>query len=360
MYRLHEITTVHLEISSLCNARCPMCLRNVSGGKTNPRLPLTDLRIEQIEKIFSPEFLRQLRRIYLCGNYGDPSLGRDTVRAYRYFREANPAIRLGIFSNGSARDEAWWEELASLGVDAHFGIDGIGETNSIYRRGTNFDSIVRNARAFIAAGGKAHWDFIVFRHNEHEIEAARRFAQELGFESFRPKKTGRFFSNQLGQFKDRQAVLNEAGEVEYYLETPRDAAYLNPSLQRESALAERFGSFESYLDRTPVACKVAAEKSFYVSAEGLVFPCCWTAIQLYPWYQKEGSSQVERILREIPGGRDSINALKTPLSDILDGPFFQRAVPESWGLSSVKEGKLKVCARICGKDFDPFRDQFTQ
>jgi hypothetical protein len=61
----------------------------------------------------------------------------------------------------------------------------------------------------------------------------------------------------------------------------------------------------------------------------------------------------------LPDGAASINALKKPLSEIVNGPFFQKDIPERWNKPSVAEGKLKVCSRICGKDFDPFRDQFS-
>lgn len=359
MYKFADIKTVHLEISTLCNARCPMCLRNVSGGKTNPQLPLKDLRLPEIKQIFTEDFLRQLKRIYLCGNYGDPMMARDTLEAFAYFRAVNPALRLEIFSNGSARKPDWWAELARLGVELHLGVDGLGEVNAIYRRNTNFDTIMANAAAFIAAGGRAHWDYIVFKHNEHQLEEARAYGEKMGFHSFRPKKTGRFFSNSRGQFKNSQDVLDEEGNVEYQLEVPTNPDFLNPSLGREGALAERYGSFESYLDRTPVECKVARERSLYVSGEGLVFPCCWTAIQLYPWYQAPRSSQIWKMIDQLPEKTDSISALKRPLAEIVAGEFFQSLIPGSWELPSTKEGKLKVCARICGGEFDPFRDQFS-
>lgn len=336
-----------------------MCLRNVSGGKTNPLLPLTDLKIDQIKKIFPVDFLQQLKRIYLCGNYGDPMMARDTLPAFEYFRESNPALKLEIFSNGSGRNEKWWARLAELGVEAHFGIDGIGETNAIYRRNTQFDLILKNVRAFIQAGGAAHWDYIVFRHNEHEIEKARSLSQELGFRTFRTKKTGRFFSNQKGQVKDRQEVLNEAGELEYYLETPLNKDYFNPSLQKEAAIEKQYGSFDAYLDQTEVQCKVGQEKSLFVSAEGLAFPCCWTAIQLYPWYSKPNSNQMWKLIGELPREKNSLSALEYKLEEIVGGSFFQKLLPESWSKPSLAEGKMKVCSRICGKEFDPFRDQFA-
>jgi hypothetical protein len=332
-----------------------MCLRNVSGGKTNPLLPTTELRLPDIEKIFPKNILTQLKRIYLCGNYGDPILARDLLPALSYFRSANPNLRLQLFTNGSVKEPAFWEELARLNVEIHFGIDGLADTHSLYRRNTKFEVIMENAAAFISSGGSAHWDFILFRHNQHQVEAARTLSEEMGFRSFRAKKTGRFFSNRSGEVKTKQEVLSADGSVEYYLEMPEENM-VNPSLMKEQRLIEKYGSFTAYLDQTKIRCKVSEEKSIFVSAEGLVFPCCWTALQLYPWYQKEETGQVWEKLKA-SGGKTSISALNLSLEEILGGAFFQ-SIQQSWASDSVQGGKLKVCARICGEEFDPFRDQF--
>jgi len=53
IYTYDQITTVHLEITSKCNASCPMCGRNVQGGSTIKSLPLVELSISQIKSIFS-------------------------------------------------------------------------------------------------------------------------------------------------------------------------------------------------------------------------------------------------------------------------------------------------------------------
>ena len=33
---------------------------------------------------------------------------------------------------------------------------------------------------YIKAGGVARWEFLVFKHNQHQIEEARQLANELG------------------------------------------------------------------------------------------------------------------------------------------------------------------------------------
>jgi MoaA/NifB/PqqE/SkfB family radical SAM enzyme len=354
MYRFQDITTVHLEVTSKCNAKCPMCLRNVSGGKTNPRLPLVEMSLEQVKRFFPASFVLQLKRIYMCGNYGDPMVAKDTLEIFEYFRECNPDIRLDIFTNGSGRNAQWWQRLAKVVNSCHFGIDGIGETHSIYRRKTNFDTIMENAKTFIAAGGKAQWDFIIFKHNQHQLQAAEELSRQMGFSKITFKKTGRFFSYSSNSVKESQDVLNDDGSVDYQIFQP-DENHLNLALQNETAILKQFGSFEAYLKTTPVQCKVAQEKSVYVSAEGYVWPCCWTALRMYPWYTKEKGDPVWSLFKDHREGIDAIHLNKHTIEEIVNGEIFQKVFPQHW----EPENRLKVCAKTCGQKFDAFAQQFS-
>lgn len=358
MYKSQDIRVVHMETTTKCNAACPMCLRTVCGGKANPYLPLTELRMSDIRSIFSEDFVRQLKRMYMCGNYGDPIIAQDTLEIFTYFREINPKIRLKMFTNGSARDQKWWGRLATVVDQVHFSIDGLEDSNHIYRRGTQFSKIMESAKAFIANGGNAIWDYIVFRHNEHQVEEAKALSESMGFEKISVKKTGRFFSNVKVETKDRQVVYKKSGEVDYYLELPEAEKYQNKALAREESLVNKYGSLESYLNKTPIQCKASDESSMYLSAEGHAFPCCWTANQLYPWYYPEKKSYMWKLVNELPGGLEDLSAKTHMLEDIIDGPFFQKVVPCSWEKPSIKEGRPKCCAKTCGTEFDPFRAQF--
>ena len=60
MYVYSRIRQVHLEITSRCNASCPMCPRNVNGGALNPNLPLTELSLSDVKTILPAAFVRQL------------------------------------------------------------------------------------------------------------------------------------------------------------------------------------------------------------------------------------------------------------------------------------------------------------
>lgn len=359
IYKSKDIRTVHLEITDKCNAACPQCGRNILGGKDNPYLANTELTLEDCKTIFPADFIQQLNRMFMCGNYGDPVVARDTLEVYEYFKQVNPKIKLGMNTNGSLKKPEWWSELGKLfqseWSSVRFGIDGLADTNHLYRRRTNFNKIMENAEAFIAAGGNAVWDFIVFKHNEHQVEEAKALSEKLGFKKFQAKKTGRFFSNTRMQGKDRQEVQDKNGNIEYFIEKPTITEWQNKSLENEQNLVTKYGSLNSYLDHTPVRCKVAEEKSVYVSAEGLIFPCCWTANQMYLWYFKEKSTQIWSLVNKV--GIENISAKNKSLTEIIDGEFFD-LIRKSWNLNSCGEGKLKVCAKTCGTEFDPFGEQF--
>jgi len=358
VYTYESIRTVHLEITSKCNASCPMCARNKLGGPDNEFLPNTELTLLDIQRIMSIDFVQQLNRLYLCGNYGDPVVATDTLEVLEWLRAINPSIKLGMHTNASAKTTSWWAKLGKLlsrpGDYVKFGIDGLEDTNYIYRRGTHWRKIMDNATAFINAGGVAQWEFIVFKHNEHQVDAARMLSEQLGFNQFRTKKTGRFFSNTKLEGKDRQEVLNRNGELEYYIEKPNNPQYNNDSLSKEQELLDTFGSMQNYVDQTCIKCKVAEEKSLYISAEGLAFPCCWTANQLYVWYWPYKKSEIWDL---IEGDTANVSALVNDLKSVIEGKYF-KDIANSWSKPSVSTGKLRICAKTCGTGFDQFASQF--
>ena len=113
---------------------------------------------------------------------------------------------------------------------------------------------------------------------------------------------------------------------------------------------------EKYWDEVPIKCKVAEEKSVYISAEGIVQPCCWTAGQMYVWYWTPKGGQIWNLIEQV--GKDNLNATKLNLESIVNGKFMQELIPNSWNKSSCADGKLAVCAKTCGTKYDAFSEQF--
>jgi MoaA/NifB/PqqE/SkfB family radical SAM enzyme len=387
MYQYKDVRTVHLEITERCNAACPMCARNINGGEDNPHLKDHELTLEDCKIIFQPNFIAQLDRMYMCGNYGDPVNAKDTLEVFNYFRTHNAKMNLTMYTNGSAKKTEWWSQLAKvMGKNAYvvFSIDGLEDTNHLYRQNTIWSKIIENAQAFIDAGGRARWDYIVFAHNEHQVEQAETLSKSMGFEKFQYKKSARFFSNVSGTTKDAHQAANRKG-ITTLLQAPSNPKYRNgvldalstvlgkeqeikflPSKQSEAIEVQGIQKFnidpifksklEKELDSAVIKCKVSEEKSIYISAEGVVQPCCWTAGQMYVWYYKDQGTQIWQAIDQI--GKDNINAKNVNLQKIVDGLYFQDIVPNSWGKPSCAEGKLAVCAKTCGTKYDAFAEQF--
>ena len=98
------------------------------------------------------------------------------------------------------------------------------------------------------------------------------------------------------------------------------------------------------------------KKEIYVSAEGLVFPCCWLAGQVYKWWRPIEDSQEYKVIQST-GGFEKINVHFTPLQEILKGDFFA-TVKNSWDIHGVSQGRLKTCGTKCNVGFDPFEAQW--
>lgn len=315
------------------------------GDRPNPALLQAELSLEEIQTLLPREFLKQLTKVYLCGNYGDPMVAKDLIPIIEYLKQANPDMTVGIHTNGSGRDQNWWHRLAEVVDYCRFAIDGLGDTNHIYRRNTNWDKIMSSVNTFVAAGGRAEWDYIVFKHNEHQVEDARALADSLGFALFNVKPTSRFFSHVTGEVESLSPIIDRYGETIAYLEMPEDPQWKNATFDRLAFLAGQSNGYSDYLDSTPIRCKVAASKSLYMTAEGLIAPCCWLG-SFYRSYRRSGDN-VE-FLELLPNGKDSIDPRKSSIEAIVNGPVFQDIVPTSWEANSVETGRLEHCSRICG------------
>ena len=191
----NEIETIHVELSTHCNAACPFCSRNDYGYKTRTDFPLVSLTIDQWKRIFNDVSLPKLKRISFSGTYGDPFMCKDVVEITDYCIEKFPNTILDFSTNGSMRPMQFWKELgAKKNVHVRFALDGATqEVHSLHRIGTNIEDVLHNAKAFIEAGGYAIWLMILFRHNQHHVKTAKTIAKKLGFSDFILKENGKDF-----------------------------------------------------------------------------------------------------------------------------------------------------------------------
>jgi MoaA/NifB/PqqE/SkfB family radical SAM enzyme len=357
MYKLKDIKTIHMEVTQACQASCSMCDRNQNGGALNPHINLDELTLEDCQKIFPIKLVQQLKKLHMCGNLGDPIIARDTLEIFKYFRQHNPTMWLSMNTNAGARDHSWWTEIAhTMGNLGHvvFSVDGLEDTNHLYRQGVKWSIVENSMRSFIAAGGRARWEFLIFDYNQHQIEAAEKFSQDLGFEKFIPKKSGRFVTQVLAHKVQHQAV-NRKGEKTVLLKRP-DEKFQNPAFKALDTVVEKYGDIETYYDKAEIVCKVKDDGNLFITAEGLALPCCWTAGRMYKWFNKDPKTeQIWRFI-ERAGGKAALDA-RNGLDKVFDTGIFDM-IEQSWTIESCSSGKLKVCSMKCGKEIDLFKDQY--
>lgn len=346
MYKYEEIKSVHLEITERCQAGCPMCGRFDLSGSVNHNVTNATMSYDDSVKIFSPRFISQLEHMYMCGNFGDPIMAPDTLSIFERFRDFNFRIKLFMYTNGGARPKEWWRELANILTPETkskvvFAIDGLEDTNHIYRRNVKWSKVMESVEAYIGAGGEAEWHYLVFKHNEHQIDEAELLSRKLGFKKFRLKKSSRFW-----------AGSNSRNFMGLY--PPEDQRYVNDKSQFMATVNQRYGSYDNFLDKTPIKCMVKDDKSLYVSAKGELFPCCWLAYEPYSHDMKSpNDSSVFKYIKNV----DDINAIKKPMEDIFASGYFDE-IEKSWELGSVAEGKVKTCAKTCSLN-NFFKGQFN-
>ena len=322
MYNYKDIKVIHLEITSKCQAACPMCARNVQGGPLNPFLQLNEITYHNFQKWFTPNFVSQLDKLYMCGNYGDPVIASDTLEIFTYLRFHNPTMTLSMNTNGSARSELFWRRLADLNVDIRFGIDGLEDTHSRYRINTNWNKIIKNAKTFINNGGYAIWDMLVFEHNKHQVEECKKLSIDLGFKEFFYKNTSRFREESL-------TVINNIGvKVDELFPTEK-------SIQHKEKVN---------VDSKVIDCKAKDENSIYIGANGNVTPCCWTDLQFIPPHHPSRIDIMTKI-------GESPNLYLNTLEEIFKKTYFGD-IENTWHCSPLKE-----CSKQCGS-FKKFEVQY--
>lgn len=196
--------------------------------------------MEKILQVLDKPAIADLDKMFMCGNYGDPAAGKWTVDIYNKFRQINPDIVLGMNSNGALQNTEWWQQLGKIFYKPQdyviFSIDGLEDTNHIYRKNVNWAKLIENVKSFIASGGKAHWDMLVYKHNQHQVDACEALAKDLGFSWFRAKVSKRPYINGLEFPTGWQNPVKVTG---------------------------------------PVHCQALKESSLYIDAQGRQHPCCW-------------------------------------------------------------------------------------
>lgn len=195
----------NIDTSNKCPLQCPGCQRQRPHLKYKVKLsrdmPLDDwrkiLQFSQGPMIGKWEFFKFGK---LCGQLSDPIYHTQFHEILKIRNEEFPWVALEINTNGTRKKPEWWDksfELSSQGPIERdrwiFALDGTDtDTNDIYRTNSDFDEvyeILKKGREYYL---EVWWFFLVFEHNKHQLELARKMAKELkvGFREQYTTRTG--------------------------------------------------------------------------------------------------------------------------------------------------------------------------
>jgi MoaA/NifB/PqqE/SkfB family radical SAM enzyme len=235
---------------------CPACPRTWFAETFNRPFPKQDLDIDHLERFLDCNSGEHVKEFMLNGNHGDPIYYPKLFDLLSRFRKTK---KFKISTNGSYQDVEFWTKLRdSLTTDdtVFFSIDGLAHNNHLYRRNSDWESIIKGIDIMRNGPAKIVCKTLIFSYNINELDKIKDFAESKGMH-FLSETTSRFGDNSL----------NPGGEQ-------IDKARL----------------YENNINTSLLTPQCSTEE--YISADGYYWPCClitsyFTLFQTSLWKERE-------------------------------------------------------------------------
>lgn len=184
-------TTAMVEPTNACNLRCPTC--PTGAGKIAPKPAMRIARFRRVLDELGP----RLRNLALW-NYGEPLLNPELPAMIAAAKASGVGV-VKVSTNAHFLDEKRADALLASGLDVLIvSIDGASQaTYETFRRGGDFEQAAgmierlcteKRRRGLLKP--RVELQFIVMRHNEHELDEMRRLASVWGVDRLRVKTVG--------------------------------------------------------------------------------------------------------------------------------------------------------------------------
>ena len=267
---------LHIETTNLCNLKCIECPTGM-GILTRPRGVLT---FEQFQKVFAP---LKNRLIYLVLYFqGEPFLNPDLLRMISLAQKNR--VYTMVSTNGHyLQDEEKLTELITSGLGTLVvSLDGVSQqTYQKYRQNGDLSKVLDGLRRLLqmrrklqSRYPKIYLQFLVMRHNEHEIPILKRLANDLGVDRVLIKTA------QIYDFDQAEEILPQ-----------------NPKYRRYEQVEGRY----QLKGRMPNRCPALWSDSL-ITWDGRILPCC---------FDKDAEHEMGFLDSELPDLKDSSTDLSS-------------------------------------------------
>jgi len=332
MFKVSDIKRVNIEISSVCNARCPGCPRNLFGYPFNNGYIEHNMSLDEAKTIFK-DIIKQLTHVSINGNFGDAVSNNNTPDIVEWMLRKNPNLSITISTNGSAQNKMFWERLGKTGITVEFDIDGFHKTHELYRQDTNFNTIITNVETFINAGGTAIGKFIDLGYNSAQFNDLHKMLLEIGFQRF----------DKINNPREDFSSYDKKGNLVFKLTRNEPTIFEELNARKNNDLI-----LEDITDnkqpKSCIKCEVKQTKEIYISSTGDVYPCCYLGLEPKTYgkgkYHQAANAQFNTWLTRN-------NALKYNMEECIK--WFDQ-VEDSWNKQTFSKGRLVICDDNCGAD----------
>ncbi|SVE25963.1 uncharacterized protein METZ01_LOCUS478817, partial [marine metagenome] len=232
--------------------------------------------------------------------HGDPPMTPDWEEII--INTANRNYIIDVETNGSMRTPESWAKVGKVFAKTEkeqsgeagfmekvitFSIDGLEDTNKLYRIGINHKRVMANAKAFIDAGGRARWKMIVFEHNKHQVEEAQQLAKDMGFWEFDKHVSTRNWDYNYAEVDRKNATqlaktTPEAITIETEVRKARKGTVDKLSETKEELNITNEGAklFEDIVEKadlSSIRCDFKEDRMMYIDSEMNLWPCNYIA-----------------------------------------------------------------------------------
>ena len=101
-----DILELEIELTTFCNAKCPLCYRNYMSFPEKYRKPYSrdfNSLIHQLDRYTN------LNYVMVVGSMSEPTLYTQFIELMSYLKERH--IKVEICTNGDTRDNTFWKQL---------------------------------------------------------------------------------------------------------------------------------------------------------------------------------------------------------------------------------------------------------
>lgn len=339
MKYLEQILNIQIELSSMCNALCLGCIRTdeKNFSRVAPGIPKkTIISLDTFENLIKDPYFQNTpgNTVQFCGTVDDPLMHPQWLEILEACVR-HKVSRVDIHTNAGTRSPEEWREMKRILQKMHnshdtdyqslirFNIDGLEDTNHLYRQNVSWKKVMKNAEAFLENGGGkyARWQFLEFPWNKHQIDQAKQLAYEMGFSSFTVR-------HDRSSIVRKGLQLDDIKKVQELYNSNRDD---NDSDFNSYNDIGKFNELHT-IDQE-IGCYFQADGMVFVDYESRVWPCCFFRNSKIGSRGSRGNGMYAQIANQMYDqyqDQDWNRLDKNSLTEIMNHPYYVKDLTDSW------------------------------